>query len=109
MKISQFFLNIKEFKTLVAENGQIAIEIFKNTNIDMILMDVQMPVLDGFEATKQIRELEKEMKKHTPIIAMTAYALTGDREKCIKIGMDDYISKPIELDTIYGIIKKHLD
>lgn len=102
------FLKMKKFNILVAENGQEAIEIFKNANVDMILMDIQMPILDGFSATKEIRILERQKNKHIPIIAMTAYALAGDNEKCIEMGMDDYISKPIDFNTTYEIIKRHL-
>lgn len=102
------FLNMKDFKTLVAENGQKAIEIFKNTNVDMILMDVQMPILDGFAATNVIRLLDKQKNTHTPIIAMTAYALASDKEKCLEMGMDDYISKPIDLYETLKMIKRYL-
>jgi len=103
------FLKMKKFNTLVAENGQEAIEIYKNANVDMILMDVQMPMLDGFSATKEIRILEKQKKnKHIPIVAMTAYALASDKKKCLEMGMDDYISKPIDLNTIYEMIGKYL-
>jgi PAS domain S-box-containing protein len=101
------FLKMKGIKTLVAENGQTAIEIFKNVGVDMILMDVQMPILDGFTATKEIRRIERPKNAHTPIIAMTAYALAGDKERCLMMGMDDYISKPIDFKSIYEIIEKH--
>ncbi len=102
------FLTTKGFKTLVAENGLNAIEILKNNEVDMVLMDVQMPILDGFEATKKIRIFERQKNKHTPIIAMTAYALEGDKEKCIKMGMDDYISKPIDFNEICKVIDRFL-
>ncbi|MBC8061170.1 MAG: PAS domain S-box protein [Clostridiaceae bacterium] len=103
------FLKMKKYKILVAENGQNAIEIFKNANIDMVLMDIQMPILDGVSATKEIRILEKNKNKRVPIIAMTAYALTGDKEKFLEMGMDDYISKPIDLKATYELIKKYLN
>ena len=70
-------------------------------------MDIQMPELDGYEATKGIRERENS-ETHIPIIALTANALTGDREKCLEAGMDDYISKPIEAEKLEGILKKYL-
>lgn len=70
---------------------------------DLIFMDCQMPVMDGYEATRKIREAEGN-EKHTPIIAMTAYAMQGDREKCMEAGMDDYISKPISLDVVYKFL-----
>jgi CheY-like chemotaxis protein len=67
-------------------------------------MDVQMPQMDGFEATKQIRAWERQQDLHTPIIAMTAHAMKGDRERCLDAGMDEYISKPISSETLYQAI-----
>jgi two-component system sensor histidine kinase/response regulator len=86
-------------------NGLMAIEVLKRTAYDLILMDVQMPEMDGFEATRAIRKREGE-SKHTPIIAMTAHAMKGDREKCLQAGMDDYISKPIEPQKLFETIEK---
>jgi PAS domain S-box-containing protein len=103
------FLEMKNYKILVAENGLAAVEIIKNVNVDVILMDVQMPVLDGFSATKQIRTLESENSRHIPIIGMTAYAFESDMEKCLQVGMDDYVSKPIDFKVIYEVIEKHLN
>ena len=80
------------FKPDVADNGVIAVEKSKQNNYDIILMDVQMPEIDGFEATTIIRQT---LKKQPVIIAMTANALQGDREKSLQAGMDDYISKPV--------------
>ena len=80
--------------TEVAENGALAIEALKEREFDVVLMDCQMPVLDGFEATRRIRELEKNAEKRTPIIALTANAMQGDRERCLQAGMDDYVPKP---------------
>jgi CheY-like chemotaxis protein len=84
-------------------NGQEALEALTEKRFDVILMDIQMPVMDGLESTKKIRLL----KQHQPIIiAMTANAMQGDREICLKAGMDDYISKPIKLDEIIMILEK---
>ena len=66
----------------------------------MILMDVSMPEMNGFEATQAIREVEKGLGAHTPIVGVTAHALKGDREKCIEIGMDDYLSKPVSPNAL---------
>jgi signal transduction histidine kinase/CheY-like chemotaxis protein len=78
-----------------AETGQEVLNLLKDGSFDLILMDVQMPVLDGFSTTSIIRVEEKQSGQHLPIIAMTAYAIKGDREKCLEIGMDGYIAKPI--------------
>ncbi|MBW2298285.1 MAG: response regulator, partial [Deltaproteobacteria bacterium] len=71
---------------------------------DIVLMDVQMPEMDGFEATEKIREMENETQTHVPIIAMTAHAMKGDRERCIEAGMDDYVPKPISSETLLNTI-----
>lgn len=92
----------------VVNNGKEAVEILEKNSFDLILMDVHMPEMDGFEATKNIREKEKETDKHIPIIAMTALAMQGDRERCLEAGMDGYVSKPIRskelFAAIYGLI-----
>jgi len=87
----------------VAENGQQALDQVFAESFDLVLMDVQMPILDGLEATRQIRQREQTLGTHLPIIAMTAHAMQGDRERCLEAGMDGYISKPIlprELATV---------
>ena len=89
-----------------AKNGLEAIEKIKNEAFDVVLMDVQMPEMDGLEATIRIRN--DLGNKDLPIIAMTAHAMRGDREKCIAAGMDDYISKPIDRLKLYTVLKKHI-
>jgi PAS domain S-box/PAS domain S-box/PAS domain S-box len=92
----------------VANNGQDALEALSRNQYGLILMDCQMPILDGFAATKAIRKNEALTGHHIPIIAMTANAMKGDREKCLAAGMDDYLSKPIEPDELSHVIGKWL-
>jgi CheY-like chemotaxis protein len=77
------------------ENGAAVMSALNAGDFDLVLMDVQMPVMDGFEATKMVREAEQFTGRHIPIIALTAHAQVGDRERCLKAGMDDYLSKPV--------------
>ena len=86
-------------------NGNKAYEAVLNGEFDLVLMDVQMPEMDGFETTKAIRNTEPA-GKHIPIIAMTAHALQGDRERCLEAGMDDYVSKPINPDILFEMLEK---
>jgi CheY-like chemotaxis protein len=79
-----------------ADNGKLGVEAFQRDNFDVILMDVQMPVMDGFDATANIRRLEADSKTHIEIIAMTANAMSGDRERCLRAGTDAYLSKPLQ-------------
>jgi two-component system sensor histidine kinase/response regulator len=88
-------------EVVIANNGQEALDLATSDEFDLILMDVQMPEMDGCEATKSIREVEKNTESRTPIIAMTAHAMAGDREKCLKAGMDDYLAKPIRSKLLY--------
>ena len=94
----------------VAHNGQEAMDKFLPNKYSLILLDVQMPIMDGFEAAKLIRVLEETTgSARVPIIAMTAHALKGDREKCIAVGMDDYIPKPFNPHQLQAMLIKHLD
>jgi signal transduction histidine kinase/CheY-like chemotaxis protein/HPt (histidine-containing phosphotransfer) domain-containing protein len=83
-----------------AENGREAVAAVARETFDLILMDVQMPEMDGFEATRRIRELEGAAGRHTRIVAMTAHAMAGDRERCLAAGMDDYVSKPLRKEDL---------
>ncbi|MBN2347936.1 MAG: response regulator [Bacteroidales bacterium] len=93
----------------VAFNGKEALDKFGTTKYDLILMDIQMPVMNGYVATKKIRELESSTKMHTPIIAITANALSGDRETCLAAGMNDYISKPFQVEVLLQKMEKLLN
>jgi CheY-like chemotaxis protein len=89
----------------VAENGFDALKLLATKNYDLILMDCQMPEMDGFETTRQIRIAEAATGHHIPIVAMTANALPGDRERCIEAGMDEYIAKPVHAEMLYQMIE----
>jgi CheY-like chemotaxis protein len=82
-------------RVTIAGNGAAAIQAWESGDFDLILMDIQMPELDGIAATEIIRQREQGSGRHTPIIAMTAHALAGDRQRCLDAGMDGYISKPV--------------
>ena len=90
---------------VLVETGKAALESSRNVSFDLILMDVQMPEMDGLEATACIREGEKTTGKHIPIVAMTAHAMVGDRERCLEAGMDAYISKPLSVTELYATIE----
>jgi signal transduction histidine kinase/DNA-binding response OmpR family regulator len=96
---------------VVAVNGKDAIAALAAQDFDVVLMDVEMPEMDGLEATAVIRVTEKQTDKHVPIIAMTAHAMKGDRERCLDAGMDDYVSKPIRvqklLETLESVLTDH--
>lgn len=94
-------LTKKNHKVTIAKNGQVAVNFYLKKNYDLILMDIQMPVMDGLTATQVIREKEKETKTHIPIIALTARAMKDDKEKCLKAGMDGYVSKPIRPKELF--------
>jgi two-component system sensor histidine kinase/response regulator len=90
----------------VAGNGQLALDALEQDTFDVVLMDVQMPVMDGLQAVSLLRERELKTGGHMPVIAMTAHAMTGDRERCLKAGMDDYISKPIDQQELADVIQR---
>jgi CheY-like chemotaxis protein len=83
-------------KMTPATDGREALDLFDKYTFDVVLMDLQMPYVDGFEVTTAIREREQRTGRHTPIVAITAHALAGTREKCLAAGMDDFLTKPIE-------------
>jgi len=89
----------------IAEDGRMALSLFNTNQFDLILMDLQMPEVNGFEVTAKIREAEHGTDRHIPIVALTAHALTGDRERCVDAGMDDYVSKPIDAQKLFEVVE----
>jgi CheY-like chemotaxis protein len=95
-KLISCFLEQDGYDVTVAPNGSVAFELWRANSIELALMDGQMPVMNGFEATERIRNLERRTgRSHMPIIALTAHAMTGDRERCMEAGMDGYLTNPI--------------
>jgi len=92
---------------VIADTGRKAVRLWEEQSFDLILMDVQMPDMDGFEATAMIRKKDKQRGTHTAIIAMTAHAMTGDRERCLDAGMDDYITKPIHAPALLDLVAEY--
>ncbi|MGD8306399.1 MAG: response regulator, partial [Ignavibacteria bacterium] len=107
-KVSQKILQAAGYEAHAVSNGKEAVEAVVGENYDLILMDIQMPEVDGFAATAQIRKLEDD-KKDIPIIALTAHAMMGYREKCLQAGMNEYIAKPIIAKNMIDMIDKMLD
>lgn len=98
-------LKTKGYKSLTAEGAEQGLEILKKRkDIALVLMDMMMPEMDGYQAIKEIRSFESN--QNIPIIAVTAHAMSGDREKCMVAGASDYISKPIDVDTLLKVLKK---
>lgn len=91
----------------VANNGQEALDKIKENTYDLVFMDCQMPVMDGFEATRRIRNDEEGTGRHLPIVALTADSMMGDRARCIAHGMDEHASKPIRVETVYEMLRKY--
>jgi CheY-like chemotaxis protein len=94
------------FEVEVAANGREAIDWIRRRPFAAVLMDCQMPVLDGFEATRRIRVFEEDAGRRTPIIAVTAGVLDDDRERCIAVGMDDYVSKPVRMADLGALLQR---
>jgi CheY-like chemotaxis protein len=97
-------LTKRGYAVSIVENGLQAIEAYKREDISLILMDCQMPVMSGLEATSRIRAIERATNRHVPIVAFTANAMEGDRESCLSVGMDAYLSKPVRTAELYVTI-----
>jgi CheY-like chemotaxis protein len=107
-KVAQGILKKIGYNITIAKNGREVVSAYQKDYWDLILMDCQMPEMDGFEATEAIRKMEKDSGYHIPIIALTANAMQGDEQKCIRAGMDDYLAKPIQKEQLSRVIAYHL-
>lgn len=92
-------------KILWAKDGQEAIDMFRDNQIDLVLMDLQLPVMDGYTATREIKKINPDI----PVIAQTAHVMSGEREKCMEVGCNDYLAKPIRLQILIETLSKYLN
>ncbi len=106
-KVAKRMLEKRNHTVVVAGNGIQALEALQKQTFDLVFMDVQMPEMDGMEATARIRLEEKNTGTHRIIIALTAHAMKGDRERCLEGGMDDYLTKPIRHEELDAILNKY--
>jgi len=104
-KLALILLTRRGHKVVTAQNGQQAIQMWESQPFDAILMDVQMPEMNGFEATAEIRRREAGTGRHVPIIAMTAHTMVGDKERCVAAGMDRYIAKPLVREDLFAAVE----
>ena len=105
-EVAQQMLQRRGYTVSIACNGREAVKLVEESReFDVVLMDIQMPEMDGFQATAAIREIERKRTRRTPIVAMTAHAMKGDRERCLEAGMDGYISKPVQSKVLYETIE----
>jgi len=107
-KLLSLMLQQFGYASVIAENGKLGFEQYQAGGFDLILMDIQMPVMDGFEATTAIRTHEGTTGGHIPIIAVTAHVMPGYREKCLQNGMDNYLPKPFKMQDLKKIINNTL-
>ncbi|MDX9995844.1 MAG: response regulator [Rhodocyclaceae bacterium] len=105
--LAQRLLEKRGYRVTIAENGAIALGLLEREPFDLVLMDCQMPVMDGYEATRRLRRSGTVPNPQLPVIAMTANAMEGDRELCLAAGMDDYIAKPIEAAELFATLERH--
>ena len=111
-KTNQMLMSIvlgdMDMEVLIANDGAEAVDMFEKNSFDMVLMDINMPNKNGIEAMQEIKELERKMEQnHTPIIALTANSVSGDKEKYLEIGFDAYVSKPVESAVLIETFKKY--
>jgi two-component system, sensor histidine kinase and response regulator len=107
-EVAMFILTKKGYSVLIANNGEEAVAMAEKETIDLLLMDVQMPRMNGYQATEKIRQMEANTGAHKPIIGLTANAMKGDKEKCLQAGMDAYLTKPIIKEDLYKLIESFM-
>jgi CheY-like chemotaxis protein len=107
-KLACHLLEKRGFTVVAVEDGQAALDALAGESFDLVLMDVDMPVMDGLQATAAIRALEQDTGRHLPILAMTAHAMTGDCERCLAAGMDGYVAKPVKAADLDAAIQQLL-
>ena len=107
-KLAIGLMEMHGHSVVVANNGKEAVAALASRQFDVVLMNVEMPEMDGLEATVMIRVQERQTGKHVPIIAMTAHAMKGGRERCLEAGMDDYLSKPIRAQQLFETLESVL-
>ena len=107
-RLATRLLEKRGHRVTVANNGQEAIEQLQHASFDLVLMDVQMPLIDGLEATRMIRQRESETGLHQAIVALTAHAVKGDQERCEAAGMDGYLAKPIRPEELDAMLQKYI-
>ncbi len=109
-KVVLLFLKKLNYSTDVAENGKVAVQMLEKIRYDLIFMDIQMPVMDGYDATRIIRDNTSKVLWHSiPIVALTAHAMKHDKNSCLDAGMDDYITKPVKAPMLDEAIKRNLN
>lgn len=108
-KVVTFNLRKQNYSVITADCGSAAIKAYEENQFDLILMDIMLPEMDGFEITAEIRKREKEVgNQRVPIIALTANTLDNDRDKCIQAGMNEYLAKPFTADELIAVIKQFI-
>jgi len=105
-RVAEGLLTKRGHEVTLVSNGHQVLEALRRGAFDLVLIDIQMPDMDGFEATAVIRQWERETGRHVRIVAMTAHAMRGDRERCLAAGMDDYLSKPIDHRTLFDAVEQ---
>jgi CheY-like chemotaxis protein len=109
-QVAKKLLNKWDFAVTIAENGQRAVDLYQAQEFDLVLMDIQMPIMNGLEATRHIRAHEQRLGlPRTPIIAITANAMQADNDACLASGMDDFIAKPFRADDMLAAIQRHFE